>query len=80
MLVNGTKARQGSLRRLGQGGYPESMLSPGTTGRTSRDGCLREDDTHTFAVPFAGRGSEVDQIGWVPFGALIVTRMREPFR
>jgi hypothetical protein len=56
------------------------MLSPGTTGSTSRDGCLRDVDTQTFAVPLAGRGSEVDQIGWVPLVALIVTRMREHLR
>ncbi len=33
----------------------------------------------TLALPF-GRVSPNDQTGWSPFGAVIVTRMRDPAR
>jgi hypothetical protein len=38
-----------------------------------------ERPTSTVAVPL-GSVSLNDQIGWSPFGALIVTRIREPVR
>jgi hypothetical protein len=56
------------------------MLSPGTTGRTRREGIAREEATWILAVPARGRGWEKDQIGCSPFGAEIVTRIREPAR
>jgi hypothetical protein len=75
----GWKSRQGSPRRPGHGGSPVGTLTPGTTGRVSRDGLRFEWAIATLAVPF-GRVSPNDQIGWSPFGAEIVTRMREPAR
>jgi hypothetical protein len=44
-----------------------------------RDGLLFEWAIETVACPF-GCVSLNDQIGWSPFGAVIVTRMREPAR
>ena len=40
---------------------------------------LLENAIDTFAVPLGFVWAK-DQIGWVPFGAAIVTRMREPER
>ena len=56
------------------------MPSPGITGSTSRDWCWRDDNIQTFAVPLAGIGLVVDQIGCVPLGAAIVSRIRTPAR
>jgi hypothetical protein len=39
---------------------------------------LGENAIDTFAAPLAGWVSLKDHTGWVPFGAEIVTRMREP--
>jgi hypothetical protein len=55
------------------------MPTLGTTGRTSLDGLRREAAIATVVVPF-GCVWPNDQIGWSPFGAAIVTRMREPAR
>jgi hypothetical protein len=54
-------------------------LTPGTTGSTTLDGICVERAIETVAVP-AGSVSPNDQIGWSPFGAAIVTRIREPAR
>ena len=54
-------------------------LTPGTTGSRSLDGICCERAIATVAVPL-GSVSPKAQIGWSPFGALIVTRMREPAR
>jgi hypothetical protein len=74
-----TYARQGSLRRLGQAGSGLCAATPGTTGSTTLDGIFRENAIETVAVPL-GAVSPKDQMGWVPFGAAIVTRIREPVR
>jgi hypothetical protein len=79
-LVNGTAGRQGSLRRLGQAGCAEPMVTAGTTGRIRREGIFGEEATYTFAVVPAGSVSSKDQTGWAPFGAETVTRTREPAR
>jgi hypothetical protein len=39
-----------------------------------------ENSTDTFGFPFAGTVCSKPQIGWVPLGAEIVTRIREPAR
>jgi hypothetical protein len=49
------------------------------TGRTTRDGFFLEWRIAMFAG-FVGEVSPNDQIGWSPFGAVIVTRMRESVR
>jgi hypothetical protein len=54
-------------------------LTPDTIGSRRLDGICLEWAIATFAVP-AGSVSPNDQIGWSPFGAVIVTRMREPAR
>ena len=71
--------RQGSPLRPGHGGSPVGTSTPGTTGRMSLDGMRFEWAIETVACPF-GCVSPNDQIGWSPFGAVIVTRMREPAR
>ena len=53
--------------------------TPGTTGSTTLEGLLREKAIETLAVVF-GTVSSNAQIGCVPLGAAIVTRMREPAR
>jgi hypothetical protein len=53
---------------------------PGTTGRNRLDGADFENSIETSLVPFAGSGLENDQIGWVPFGAESVIRIRVPAR
>jgi len=78
--VKGTAARQGSLRRLGHGGWGEPMVTFGTTGSTRLEGRFADEATYTCDVVPAGSVSSKDQIGWVPFGAAIVTRIREPAR
>jgi hypothetical protein len=78
-VVHGEAGRHGSLRRLGHGGNGVGTLTPGTTGSTTRDGMVDENAIVAVAVPF-GCVSLNDQIGCVPFGAAIVTRMREPAR
>ena len=45
----------------------------------SLDGMLLETAIETVAVP-AGSVWLKDQTGWLPLGAAIVTRMREPAR
>jgi hypothetical protein len=45
-----------------------------------RDGLRREYAIATLADPFAGFVSLNDQMGCSPFGAVMVTRMREPGR
>ena len=72
--------RQGSLRKLGHGGNPAGAVRPGTTGRTRLDGMVGENATDSVALPVAGCVSPNDQIGCVPFGAAIVTLIREPRR
>jgi hypothetical protein len=72
------------LRRLGQGGSSVGTDTPGTTGRTSLDGMAGEYAIDTDErVPFyppCGCVSLKDQTGCVPFGAAIVTRIRERLR
>ena len=55
-------------------------MTPGTTGRVRLDGIVLENATDSVGVPVEGRVSLNDQIGWVPFGAAIVTLIREPAR
>jgi hypothetical protein len=54
-------------------------LAPGTTGSTTLDGICFERAIETVAVP-VGSVSLNDQMGWSPFGAATVTRIREPAR
>jgi hypothetical protein len=77
--MNGWYSRHGSPLRPGQGGSAVGTSTPGTTGSSSLDGISGERAMSTVAVP-SGEVSLNDQIGWSPFGALIVTRMREPAR
>jgi hypothetical protein len=67
------------LRRLGHGGIGVGALSPGTTGRIRLDGLERENRIDTFAGP-DGMVLLNDQMGCVPFGAAMVTRIRVPAR
>jgi hypothetical protein len=67
------------LRRLGHGGRLVGTLTPGTTGRIRLDGLLFENAIDSVAAPF-GTVWVNAQIGWVPFGAAIVTLIREPAR
>src|SRR5436305_278240 len=46
--------RQGSLRRLGQGGNAAGALTPGTTGRLRLEGIVLEKATDSVAVPLGG--------------------------
>jgi hypothetical protein len=48
------------------------------TGRTTLDGMLFEYAIATVALPFGVLAKA--HTGWSPFGALIVTRIREPAR
>jgi hypothetical protein len=54
-------------------------LTPGTTGRIRLEGVFRENSIDTVGVPF-GTVSPNAQIGWVPLGAEIVIRIRDPAR
>ena len=54
-------------------------LTPGTTGRISRDGNRREWAIETLAVP-RGLVRENDHTGCVPPGAVTVSRIRDPRR
>ena len=67
------------MRILGQGGSRVGTPTPGTTGRIRLEGIFSEKATDIFAVP-CGSVWTNDQTGWVPFGAAIVKRMREPLR
>ena len=53
------------------------MVTPGTTGRTKLDG-MAADDAIDTPPPDDGSVKLNAQIGCVPFGAEIVTRMRVP--
>jgi hypothetical protein len=68
------------LRKLGQAGKAAGTLTPGTTGRLRLEGMVLEKAIDSVAVPVGGCVSLNDQIGWVPFGAAIVTLIREPAR
>jgi hypothetical protein len=68
------------LRRLGHGGNGDGTVTPATTGSARLDGIALENATDSVAVPVGGSVSPNDQIGWVPFGAAIVTLIREPAR
>ena len=70
--------RHGSLRRLVHGGSAVGTFTPGTTGSTRLDG-IGAGERDRRRVPL-GTVSSNDQIGCVPFGAAIVTRMRDPAR
>jgi hypothetical protein len=65
------------LRRLAHDGIAVGTLTPGTTGSTSRDGMVEENAIEATPVGFVWLK---DQMGCVPFGAEIVTRMRDPVR
>ena len=67
------------MRRLGHGGRGVGTLTPGTTGRTRLDGIAAENAIETVPLGFGSVWLN-DQIGCVPFGAAIVTRMRDPAR
>jgi len=73
----GWYVRQGSLRRLLQGGNGVGTVTPGTTGSTRLDGMV---DENAIDVAPLGTVSSNAQIGCVPLGAAIVTRMRDPVR
>jgi hypothetical protein len=73
----GWYARHGSLRRLPQAGSAVGTVTPGTTGSTRLDGMVLENATDVVPI---GTVSSKAQIGCVPFGAAIVTRMRDPVR
>ena len=68
------------MRRLGHAGNAVGTLTPGTIGRVRLDGMLGEKAIDTLAVPPSGCVWPNDQIGCVPFGAAIVTLMRDPAR
>jgi hypothetical protein len=68
------------LRRLGHAGKAVGTLTPGTIGSTMPEGLFGANSTCTVAVPLGGSVWVVDQIGWVPFGAAIVTLILEPAR
>jgi hypothetical protein len=55
------------------------METPGTTGSTKNDGIDGPNPIATLPLPL-GSVSGNDQIGCVPFGAAIVTRIRVPAR
>jgi hypothetical protein len=74
------EARQGSLRRLGQDGSPDGTLTLGTIGRVRLAGMPDPNAIATLAVVPSGWVWLKDHTGWVPFGAEIVTLMREPAR
>lgn len=78
-FVIGWYGRHGSLRRLGHGGSGVGALAPGITGRTRLDGADGDEAIETVDVP-AGTVWPKDQTGWVPLGAEIVTRRRDPAR
>ena len=69
--------RHGSLRRLPHDGSGVGTFTPGTTGSTSRDGIDFENAIDDVPVGFVCAN---DHTGCVPFGAEIVTRIREPAR
>ena len=71
--------RHGSLRRLGHAGSGVGTLTPGTTGRTRLDGMDLEMAIETVPVPLGSVWLN-DHTGCVPFGAEMVTRMRDPAR
>ena len=52
---------------------------PPTTGRVSFEGFRFDDEIATSADPLGFVFAKA-QIGWSPFGAETVTRIREPFR
>ena len=68
------------MRRLGHAGIPVGTLTPGTIGRIRLDGMLDEKGIDSVAVVPAGCVWLNDHTGCVPFGAAIVTLMREPAR
>ena len=74
--------RVGTARCAGSGrpGRPVGTLTPGTTGRIRLDGILVEKAIDTRRGARSARVSPNDQIGCVPFGAAIVTLIREPAR
>lgn len=67
------------MRKLGHGGKPVVVLTPGRTGRMRLDGMPFEKAIDSVGVPL-GSVSLNAQIGCVPLGAAIVTLMREPAR
>ena len=75
----GWYGRQGSLRRLGHLGSGVGTFTFGTTGSMRLEGLALEKAIDTVAVPF-GTVWLKDHTGWVPSGAEIDTRMREPAR
>src|SRR5262249_2971869 len=79
-FASATYGRQGSLRKLGHAGSAVGTLTPGTTGNTRLDGIVGENWSETVAVAPAGCVCANDQMGCVPLGAAIVTRMRDPAR
>jgi hypothetical protein len=79
-FTSASYARQGSLRKLGQAGSPVGTLTPGTIGSVRLEGMLGEKAIDSLAVAPSGSVWPNDQIGWVPLGAEIVTRTREPAR
>ena len=70
---------QGSFRRLGHGGSGVGTPTPGTTGSTRLEGIVVENAIDTLPL---GLGCVwlKDHTGCVPFGAAIVTRIRDPAR
>ena len=72
--------RHGSPRRPGHGGRPVGTLDAGHDREDQPRGHpLRVRRSRPSRVPF-GCVSPKAQIGWSPFGAEIVTRIREPAR
>src|SRR4051794_23350558 len=79
LLPDGLKSRHGSARRPGHGGRAVGTLTSGITGNCRRDGFFFPYVNATVARPF-GWVSPNDQIGWSPFGAVRITRIRESLR
>jgi hypothetical protein len=80
VFTSGTYGRHGWLRRLGHGGKPVGTLTFATTGRIRLEGVLGEYPIDSVAVPDVGSVSLKDHTGWVPFGAAIVSLIRDPAR
>jgi hypothetical protein len=68
------------LRRLGHGGRPLETLTPGTTGSVRFDGMVGENAIDSVGVAPTGCVWLNAQIGCVPFGAAMVTLIRDPAR
>ncbi|MHB1468447.1 MAG: hypothetical protein ACYCSI_03380 [Solirubrobacteraceae bacterium] len=68
------------MRRLPHAGWLVGTVTPGTIGRVRLDGMLCEKGDRLGRRVAGGSVCPKDQTGSVPFGAAIVTLMRDPAR